>query len=254
MTSPPVEITPLTRRGWFVMLVCGALWGLAMALIEALREPPVGMPARRVAEFLGAMVVSWSFNGVAWAMTAWLAGRRPAAPRMLLAWAACTIGVSTFTALMNVNHTVLTLGIGMWAVLGPHIPFDAMLAHTLWWNGVFGGLYIGGYWTFLRALRSRRQLARVQLALSDEATLLQEARLISLRGGLQPQVLIDTVSVLRTRYDADAAAADALLDRLVTYLRAAIGDRAGSASATEAYRDLQAALADPSAVPQPLIP
>jgi hypothetical protein len=245
MTSPLVEITPLVRRGWFVMLVCGALWGLAMALLETLREPPVGMPVRRVAEFLGAMVLSWSMNGVVWAMAAWLAGRRPAAARMLLAWAACTIGTSTVTALMNVNHTALTLGIG------PYIPFDAMLVHTLWWNGLFGGLYAGGYWAFLRALRSRRQLARVQLALSEEATLLHEARLVSLRGGLQPQVLIDTVGVLRTRYDADPAAADALLDRLVTYLRAAIGGRAGSASATEAYRDLQAALAEPSTVPSP---
>jgi hypothetical protein len=254
MTSPSVEIVPLARRGWFVMLVCGAAWGLAMGLIEALRQPPVGMPARRMAEFVGLMATSWSINGVVWGMTAWLAGRRPTARRMLFAWAACAIIASTFTAVMNVNHTVLTLGLGMWAVLGRHIPFDAALTHTLWWNAVFGGLYMGGYWAFLRALRSRRQLARVQLALSEEASLLHEARLASLRGVMRPQVLIDAVGVLRTRYETDPTAADALLDRLVTYLRAATGGRGGSALASDAYRDLHAALSDPSNVPQPLTP
>jgi hypothetical protein len=213
------------NQGWLTPLVCGVLWGCAITGIETLREPPAGLPAATMAAFLSSMTVSWCLAGVGWAVTAEFAARRPSRRRLVLVWiagAAVLTGIQTLVDLIDVFGG----GAGVRAVMGGQLPLDTRAAHLLWLNGVFGGLYLAAYAGFQRAARSRRRLAQLQRALSDEAALLEEARLRTLRGSLQPQILLQAVRALKARYETDAGAADVLLDRLVAYLRAAIGNAA----------------------------
>jgi hypothetical protein len=243
----PDRLSP-GAAGWLAVLASGVLWGGAIAAIEALREPPVDLPPAQFARFLAAMMATWMLAGLCWAVTTRLAGERLSARRMVLLWLVGSFLLSAVMAALSIRHTVLSISMGMWALFGRDVPFDAMYAHNLWLNAVFGGLYVAGYWAFLRAARSRRRLAQVQLALSDEAALLQEARLAALRSALQPSMLIASVRALRDRYEIDPAAADALLDQLVAYLRAATGGpaRASSARVAEAYQTLSQAMGDPA--------
>jgi hypothetical protein len=248
-------------QGWLPPLICGALWGCALTGIETLREPPAGLPAATVAAFLLSMTASWCLAGVGWAVATELAARRPSPSRLVLVW---ILGTAALTGIQAAVDLADLFGgaDGVKAVIGAQLPLDTRVAHLLWLNGVFGGLYVAGYAGFQRAVRSRRRLARLQRALSDEAAQLEEARLRALRGSLQPQVLLQAVRTLKARYETDPAGADLLLDRLVAYLRAAIGSGASAPlaanrrpRAAQAYQTLLRTIeAGPeiAAFPQPM--
>ena len=238
-------------RAWLIPVACGLLWGGAITAIETLRQPPAGLPVGRVVTFMLSVLLEWCFNGVCLALATRLAARNPSFARMAALWIFISVVLAAFQAATNFLPEPFDGGASMRALLGARLPLDAVFVHTLWQIAVCGGLYIAGYTTFQRALRSRRQLAWLQLALSEQAALLEEARLHALRGALQPEILLESVQALRTRYDLDSASADALLDRLVAYLRAATGSarrelsgEAPAPEAVQAYRALRKVLED----------
>lgn len=233
-------------RSWLVQVACGVLWGCAITAIETLRQPPAGLPVGVVIPFMLSLLLAWCVNGVCLALATRLAGPNPSFARLAVLWIFTSGVLATCQTAANFPFED---GTSVRALVGVDLPFDALFVHCLWQIAVFGGLYIAGYTAFQRALRSRRQLAWLQLALSEQAALLEEARLHSLRGALQPEILLEAVHGLRTRYDTDLASADALLDRLVGYLRAATGSARREPSnenptpeAAEAYRALRDAL------------
>jgi hypothetical protein len=240
MPAPPRTGAAPEAQGWLTPLICGVLWGCALTGIETLREPPAGLPAGTMAAFLLSMTASWCLAGVGWAVAAEFAARRPSPGRLVLIWVSGALVLTGLQAAVDIID-LFGGGQGVSEVLGAQLPLDARLSHLLWLNAVFGGLYVAGYAGFQRAVRSRRRLAWLQRALSDEAALLEEARLHSLRGSLEPQILLQAVRALRARYEADPTAADLLLDRLVAYLRAAIGS--GGAQPFTANREPRAAQA-----------
>jgi hypothetical protein len=260
MPAPLSDLAPGGANRWFTPLICGVLWGCALTAIETLREPPAGLPPGAIAAVLLSMMASWCFAGVGWAVATALVARSPSPTRLILLW---TLGTAALTASQTFVDLFDLFGSsgGVTQVMGGHLPLDVRAVHLLWLNGVFGGLYVASYAGFQRAARSRRRLARLQKALSDQAAVLEEARLHTLRGSLEPQLLLQAVHALKAHYDSDTASADLLLDRLVVYLRAATGGGGAPAAAAarrphanQAYQTLLAALAADVAndrIPQP---
>ncbi len=245
----PASPSHRAARGWLVQVASGILWGGAITAIETLRQPPAGLPIGALVAFMLALLLVWCGIGVCLALATRLAARVPSISRMVVLWVVTSGFFSACQAAINYLPEPFDGGASVRSLLGAGIPLDALFTHSLWQNAVFGGLYIAGHAAFQRALRARRQLAWLQVALSEQAALLEEARLHSLRGTLKPEILLEAVHGLQSRYDTDFASADALLDRLVTYLRAATGSarrepshETATPEAAEAYRALRDAL------------
>jgi hypothetical protein len=83
----------------------------------------------------------------------------------------------------------------------------------------------------VRGQRSQRTLAQAGVARSQAEAQLDQARMDTLRRQVDPQFLLEAMSAIQSRYDHDPAGADALLDRLVGFLREAMpGVRSGEAT------------------------
>jgi signal transduction histidine kinase len=101
-------------------------------------------------------------------------------------------------------------------------------------TAIFGGLVVG--WFFMRG-RAETHAAQVAAA-AHEATL---ARLTLLQSQLEPHMLFNTLANLRALIASDPARAEALLDRLIDFLRATL---AASRASSHPLADEFARLAD----------
>jgi hypothetical protein len=102
------------------------------------------------------------------------------------------------------------------------LPRDARLAHLLWTNCFYGGLYLAVFTGVRRAARSRQVLARLQQARDESAMLLKEGQLEAFRRQLQPRAVTDALAAMKALYRAHPARADDLVDLLVGFLRPAV--------------------------------
>ena len=117
---------------------------------------------------------------------------------------------------------------GATAHLLTDIPFSDLAAYLFWSNAFYGGLYTAGYLLARRAGWQRASLAEQRRVRSEADGALREAQLVSLRGQLQPDLLIEALTVLQERYATDGTQGDELFDRLIGFLRAAMpGVRSG---------------------------
>lgn len=251
--------------GWGAAVLCGLLWGLATALTDALVQPTSVPPVA----FLLSIGSGWGLMGLCWSIGSKLAEPR-VTPAVLAALAVVGAVVISFVQVPP------TGAVGWFAssrLLGladsMQLPGDALFAHVLWFNLFYGGLYVTGYAASRRALRSRARFERLRRSLEEDDARLDEVRLDLMRGRIQPPVMLAAIAELKARYDAGAAGADRLLDRLVAFLRAAM-DRGGRGGETlpaelglaEAYVGLRRELtggsagwrADLRAAPPPIRP
>jgi hypothetical protein len=234
----------------------GIAWGLTVTLAEAL------IMARGSVLDSGIHAAGWLLLWVApsWCLTGCLfvAVIVPAEARFgRFGVGAAWLNVSVVAALVYVSISSATwhwlegspfaaaatsLGASAW--LATPLVSDALLAYHTWTNLFFGGLLATALTFDLRAERTRSLLHAAGKARARAAALVNEAQFEAIRAQVDPRDLLETLREVRTRYACDPAAAEALLDRLVNFLRAAIAGLRQRESTLAAELDVAAALAD----------
>lgn len=234
----------------------GIAWGLTVTLAEAL------IVARGSALDSGAHAAGWLLLWMApsWCLTGCLfvAAIVPAEARFgRLGVAAAWLGVSVVAALVYVSISSATwhwlegstfagvaasLGASAW--LATPLVSDALLGYHTWTNLFFGGLLAAALTFDLRAERTRSLLHAAGRARARAATLVNEAQFEAIRAQVDPRDLVETLREVRARYALDPVAAEALLDRLVNFLRAAIAGLRQHESTLAAELEVAAALGD----------
>jgi hypothetical protein len=229
----------------------GIAWGVAVTLAEALIIARGSVPG--VGWLLLWMAPSWCLTGCLF-VAAIVAGE---AHFGRLGVAGAWLVVSVFAAFAHVTiSSVLwqwldggplagvaaSLGASAW--LATPLVNDALLGYHIWNNLFFGGLLATALTLDLKAERTRSMLHAAGQARARAATLVNEARFEAIRSQVDPRDLVDTLREVRTRYLADPVAAEALLDRLVTFLRAALAGLRRNQSTLAAELDVAAAFAE----------
>jgi hypothetical protein len=238
---------------WRYVVLCGLLWGVVAALTETTTIPLADLPAEYVAMFLLQVAVSRIPSSLVWAAGARIAEDRRHRMPVLLATAVLVWAVSAL--LTFVWHVLLPATSGGMTGLLMSVPLADLLAYMLWADLFYGGLYVVGYLGARRAGRMRAKLADLRRLRSEADSALRETQLAALRGRLQPELLIEALTVLRQRYVDDRLAGDRLFERLVAFLRAAMpGIRSGRSTlraeldALGSYVELHAMLDRPTAL------
>jgi signal transduction histidine kinase len=138
-----------------------------------------------------------------------------------------------WTLLAAALGAVLALGIALQALTWPvtQLPHPAWLIPTVGLG--FGLLRLLPQELNLEAARrARAVLAAEQTRHRSERQLL-ELRLAALQGQIEPHFLYNTLANARTLIAHDASAAEAMLNHLIAYLRAAVPDLRASATSVE---------------------
>jgi len=204
-----------------VACLCGLLWGAATTTMETLSQPTQALPLSSLIALTGAIGWTWAVSGVLWALAALLLANLPARYLALLigplAFVIALIHLATWTLGLTIS-----LNGGVTALLGQSPSPDALFLHVLWMNLFYGGLYLFAFAGWRRAWRSQQLLAELASSRAEVDALRQEQRLQTLRGGLQPGILIEALEALQTNFTAAPARASAIFDELVRFLRAAM--------------------------------
>lgn len=243
---------PSDRR----ILRWGIAWGLVVTLAEALivaRGSALDSGAHAAGWLLLWMAPSWCLTGCLFVAVIMAAEARFGRFGVAAAW----LGVSVVAALVHVSISsaiwhwlessrfagaAASLGASAW--LATPLVSDALLGYHTWTNLFFGGLLATALSFDLRAERTRSLLHAAGRARARAATLINEAQFEAIRAQVDPRDLVEMLREVRTRYAVDPAAAEALLDRLVNFLRAAIAGLRQPESTLAAELDVAAALAD----------
>jgi hypothetical protein len=98
----------------------------------------------------------------------------------------------------------------------------ASFAYQTWTVLFYGGFYFFAWRLNDRAERTRALLGEGEIARIRAETLLGEAQLRSLRGRVEPALLLRVMSEVERRYAYPGSNADGLLARLVAFLRLAM--------------------------------
>jgi hypothetical protein len=231
-------------------------WGLAVTLAEALivaRGSALDPGAHAAGWLLLWMAPSWCLTGCLFVAVIVPAEARLGRVGVAAAW----LGVSVVAALVYVSISSATwhwlegspfagvatsLGASAW--LATPLVSDALLGYHTWTNLFFGGLLATALTFDLRAERTRSLLHAAGRARARAATLVNEAQFEAIRAQVDPRDLVETLREVRTRYARDPVAAEALLDRLVNFLRAAIAGLRQRESTLAAELEVAAALGD----------
>lgn len=231
---------------WRIAMLCGLLWGCALAGLELSVEFGEWPGLRNLANAAIGLIGIWGLTGIGWAGLTRLG--EPAA-RTAVCVALWLSGSFAFTAL-QVAAFKFTPFARFFAEIS-NFPTEAIAVHVLWLNAFYGGIYTVGYVVFGRSVRSHRLVSRLQRVLGDEAALASEAGLRSARTQLQPNILIEALAAAKVNYRHRPAAVEAIVEQLIRFLRAASATHAdrGASLAKElalaaAYLKLQAALRD----------
>lgn len=209
MTAIPFG--PVARAARRILLAL--LWGVGVAAFEISGLPWPRTGAEVLLHFVTDTALVWSVIGLlvvtygAFAIPRWpaigvLAGYLALAP--LAAW--------TFHLLMTDGLVTRLHYVGERASYG----------YLLWTVLVYGTLFIAWWIAAERAAGTRRLLADAQLARRRGEAELDQARLLALRGQVDPALVLDVMADVQQRYRDDPAAGDRLLDLLVAFLRCAM--------------------------------
>ncbi len=204
--------------GWRLMLLCGVLWGVAVMLAEMPTLPVSGLSAPDFAMFCCQSIVPWVSSGLVWALGVKVAeDHRRWILILLLPVTTCT------TMLAKIGFAIVEprLNSGAGELLRD-VPIADIAPYFAWTNMVYGYLYVAGYLAARRRIRGRTLLAVQRRERSEADSALREARLASLRGQLQPDLLIEALHALQARFAHSPAAGDQMFDIIVAFLRAAM--------------------------------
>lgn len=211
-------------------LAWGSVWGLTVTLAEALlvargaREAPVGwlllwfLPVWCLTgcALVAAIVRAEALHGTLGIVAAWLVVAVAAAAVYVAFSAGAWEVVSSRPGAWPTMEQSAAFWLATPAVRGP------LLVYHTWTNLFFGGLLALTLAFDLRTERVRNSLHFATVARSQAALLAGRARFEKVRARVDPSLLIDTLADVRQRFDVQPAAAERLLDALVTFLRAAM--------------------------------
>lgn len=194
------------------VLLLSLLWALGVAAFELSGMPWQRLGAPALLQFTFDTVSRWTFVGVLviaygsyavprWSTTRVLLGHAALAP----IWAAAHDQIRQLTA---------------WSRADPAL--DASYAYLLWSILFYGVMFIASWTAVERGHTTRRLLASAEIARRRGEAELGRARLLALRGQVDPALVLDVMGQVQQRYRADPAAGDRLLDVLVAFLRGAM--------------------------------
>jgi hypothetical protein len=189
------------------------------------------------------VVRSWSVHVespmIAMAIPLWVMGTAPLVPVLVeatglrgaalaAAMAAATIaalGIVAF-AISAMHTSPLTGGVSAGKILS-----NEAFLYRGWWLYSAAALLFAAYCrTREREQEVLRAAREAELARADTQRDIVASRLKVLQARVEPSLLFDALADVRAAYLANPPAADALLDDLVTYLRAALPQMRGGAS------------------------
>jgi hypothetical protein len=216
----------------------GVLWGLTVVVAESLvvsRGPNASAYVAALPWIVFYLAPVWCIIGcfltvcasraeAAWGprgvVAAWLVAA--------LAAAAAYIGVSAsaWNALASWNahaRTPLLPGAERW--LATPLVAEDLFAYNAWTTLFFGAFLCAAVALEQRSERTRALLYSAQLGRERTAALIGRVQLDSFRSQVDPRVVSDTLAEIRELYHRDPPAAEALLDAMVAFLRAAMAGR-----------------------------
>lgn len=109
-----------------------------------------------------------------------------------------------------------------YAPILPPRPNASLVPYNAWVSLFYGGLLVAAYVLMVRTERMRSLLRDAALARSRTEALIGQTRLQGLQAQVDPQLLLTTLDEVQALYRREPARADALLERLVEFLRAAL--------------------------------
>ena len=223
----------MTSADWQRGVSYGVTWGIAATALESLELPLGDVRPAELLQFVVQLLPHLCLSGVVLALVTVGTAQRPVDAWLVL-WALLAFPILSVAINMAVKSVVVHER--FWATDG-----GGAYLHTMWTSLSYGGIFLVTYRLNVRAASTRQWLARTEIARQHSENSLAATRFQALRGHVDPAFLLRVVTALRARYAPDPAAADRLLDRLVTFLRAAMpGIRGGGSTlATEAQIALE---------------
>lgn len=109
-----------------------------------------------------------------------------------------------------------------YAPIVPPRPTASLAAYNAWVALFYGGLLVTAYVLMVRTERMRSLLRDAAMARSRTEALLGQTRLQGLQAQVDPQLLLTALDEVQALYRREPARADALLERLVEFLRSAL--------------------------------
>jgi hypothetical protein len=199
--------------GIWATLASGLLLGLIMSLVDSIDQPLAGGSFAGFWGFLFTEGHNNFLHGLCWAFLArWLEPRFDL--RIILAISLASVVPIAALSLLYDRY----LGAESYHWLGS----AALASHLAWMNLFYGMLYMAAFVSIRKAARSRHTMSALRLARDRSLAELDAKRLNSVRGQLQPDLILKALERLRSVYRHAPERADDLLDLLVAFLRAAV--------------------------------
>jgi signal transduction histidine kinase len=232
-TAPAATGTP--RHGWAAVARRALRSGAQVSLVSGAIGVPLGLLPTNT---LGMTLVYAECDG----LCCWLfvmLGRRLLMPGSLTRLMHSARGIAIVAGACVLGYLAGS-SLADWLVGTPGRVYRNLVEHPRGWmpDAMFASLSAGLVvtWFYIRA-RNAEQRAELS-AVEQQATL---ARLVLLQSQLEPHMLFNTLANLRALIDVDPARAQAMLDRLIDFLRATL---AGSRRPTHPLKDEFARLDD----------
>jgi len=210
---------------WRQAIAYGLLWGVVVAALESISATVYMPPGIDTLHYVGSLLLLWTSRGVVIAWTAqasegWLTSRAVAA-LFALELVLLSLTWDGLTSLSLTSERLYGLG----------LPLRANFLYNFWILWAYGGPFFWFCMLGHRTRRTRDVLARAEIERSRTDGLLVEAQLESLKGRVDPALLLRAISALRERYAHSRKQGEALLDATVAFLRHAMpGVRTGRSS------------------------
>jgi hypothetical protein len=233
ISSSTLSSSPTDVGGhyWLARAGCGLLCGAAVAVLDYLYYLPLASPpsALGLASFV-ALLVAYGGEGILLGLVVALAERRTS-PRDMKAWQlalAVTAGVVFGVMLWQAfTHFVLRDQFGVRLFIdhvGQPAAWAGVVLYQSWLMLFFGGLAAAVYASQRRRTRMLDALRSADMARARSEGALAQVRLRSLQTRVDPELVFQSLAKLEALYGSDPAAAEHLLEELVTFLRAAVAD------------------------------
>jgi hypothetical protein len=208
------------------IVVFGLLWAAAQTALASYGLPVEGLSRTELLRLWAEVYITYALQGVFGAFIA----KRVAADfnlsKVVLAILFVAFGVSGI-------RFVLERSLGLLSNFPPFGDRSVWTAYLFDASGslLSGGLFMLGCIFSLRSEHTRILLGQAEIARGQTEALLSEAELQTLRGHVDPALLLRVMAEVQRRYAGDAGSADRLLEQLVNFLRRAMpGVRTGTST------------------------
>lgn len=196
------------------LLAMGLLWAIGVAAFELSGLPWTQFDTLALLRFGLDITIGWFVVGlVVVAYASWAGRRWPTALVLAVHLLAVAPVIAMFYA------AVMRGGLARYVA---EFEVTSTFGYLLWSASFYGALFLVWWIAAERGDATRRGLADARIARRRSEAELGRARLLALRGQLEPALLCDVMTQVQQRYRDDPDAGDRLLDPLVAFLRCAM--------------------------------